>query len=94
MKNNVRGTSFRSARALTAIALASMMLAGGSPATAIPDPGPVWPETSSANRLGSCALERVGHQLVRCDDLTGAGVPAPASIPERAGSRAGAVAPG
>jgi hypothetical protein len=30
MKNNVRGTSFRSARVLIVIALASMMLAGGS----------------------------------------------------------------
>jgi len=34
MKNNVRGTPFRSARVLIAIALASMMLAGGSTALA------------------------------------------------------------
>jgi hypothetical protein len=34
MKNSVRGTSFRSARVLIAIALASMMLAGGSAALA------------------------------------------------------------
>jgi hypothetical protein len=34
MKNNVRGTSLRSARVLIAIALASMMLAGGSAASA------------------------------------------------------------
>ena len=34
MKKNVRGTSFPSARVLIAIALASMMLAGGSPALA------------------------------------------------------------
>jgi hypothetical protein len=34
MKSGVRGTSFRSARVLIAIALASMMLAGGSAASA------------------------------------------------------------
>jgi len=34
MKNNVRGSSFRSARVLIAIALASMMLTGGSAALA------------------------------------------------------------
>ena len=34
MKNNVRGTSFRGARVLIAIALASMMLVGGSAALA------------------------------------------------------------
>jgi hypothetical protein len=34
MKSSVRGTSFRSARVLIAIALASMMLAGGSAASA------------------------------------------------------------
>jgi len=34
MKNDVRGTSFRSARVLIAIALASVMLAGGSAALA------------------------------------------------------------
>lgn len=41
MKNNVRGTSFRSARVLIAIALASMMLAGGSAAAAGGDKKPV-----------------------------------------------------
>jgi len=29
-----------------------------------------------------CPLERIGSQLVRCDNLTGAGAPAPAWIPE------------
>ncbi|SKC70869.1 hypothetical protein [Krasilnikoviella flava] len=27
-----------------------------------------------------CALERVGHHFVRCDDLTGDGRPAPAHV--------------
>lgn len=30
----------------------------------------------------SCALERVGDRLVRCDELTGAGVPAPGHVAE------------
>lgn len=31
----------------------------------------------------NCALTRIGTQLVRCDNLTGAGVPAPFWIPEQ-----------
>jgi hypothetical protein len=31
---------------------------------------------------GSCPLQRIGTQFVRCDNLTGAGVPAPEWIPE------------
>ncbi|TQJ36361.1 hypothetical protein [Arthrobacter sp. SLBN-122] len=31
----------------------------------------------------SCPLERIGTQLVRCDNLTGAGVEAPFWIPEQ-----------
>lgn len=30
-----------------------------------------------------CILERVARQYVRCDNLTGAGVPAPLWVPER-----------
>jgi hypothetical protein len=30
-----------------------------------------------------CPLERIGSQLVRCDNLTGAGVPAPYWVPEQ-----------
>lgn len=32
---------------------------------------------------GTCPLTRIGTQFVRCDDLTGAGVPAPFWIPEQ-----------
>ncbi len=32
--------------------------------------------------VNSCRLERVGTQLVHCDNLTGAGVQAPTWIPE------------
>lgn len=31
----------------------------------------------------NCLLTRIGTQLVRCDNLTGAGVPAPPWIPEQ-----------
>ena len=41
-----------------------------------PDPPP---DTAFAD---SCPLQRIGTQLVRCDNLTGAGVRAPSWIPE------------
>ena len=34
-------------------------------------------------RSEACALERVGTQYVRCDNLTGAGVPAPSWVPQQ-----------
>ncbi|MFE5309144.1 hypothetical protein [Isoptericola sp. NPDC056605] len=48
------------------------------------------PAPAGADEIGAgpttsppgCALERVDDQLVRCDELTGAGVPAPGSVPE------------
>jgi hypothetical protein len=36
-----------------------------------------------ANSYQYCPLTRIGTQLVRCDNLTGAGVPAPFWIPEQ-----------
>jgi len=36
---------------------------------------------SPASSEGVCPLRRVGDQFVRCDNLTGAGVPAPTWIP-------------
>jgi hypothetical protein len=46
-------------------------------ATASPPDRP--PGTTFAN---SCPLQRIGTQLVRCDNLTGSGVRAPSWIPE------------
>ena len=37
---------------------------------------------------GRCLLERIGDQLVRCDNLTGAGAVAPPWVPEQASARA------
>jgi hypothetical protein len=45
-----------------------------------PRPPPVVYPTSP----GRCPLERVGDQLVRCDNLTGAGAVAPPWVPEQA----------
>jgi hypothetical protein len=39
-------------------------------------------EQPSPTSPGSCPLQRIGTQFVRCDNLTGAGVPAPQWIPE------------
>jgi hypothetical protein len=54
-----------------------LLLTGWLPAaTASPPPDP---SQASVNR---CPLERIGTQLVRCDNLTGAGVRAPSWVPE------------
>ncbi|WP_392545105.1 hypothetical protein [Oryzobacter telluris] len=53
---------------------------GATPAQARDDAGPA---ATVVGHAGACFLERVGDQLVRCDDLTGNGVPAPGYIPER-----------
>jgi hypothetical protein len=54
-----------------------LLLAGWLPAaTASPPPDP------SPATVNGCPLERIGTQLVRCDNLTGAGVRAPSWIPE------------
>ncbi|HMM95429.1 hypothetical protein [Phycicoccus sp.] len=60
--------------------LGAGLLAAGTlvgPAEARQDAGP------PVGDGGGCLLERVGDQFVRCDLLTGNGVPAPAFIPER-----------
>jgi hypothetical protein len=59
------------------LAGALLLLAGSLPlATASPPPNP------SQSVVNGCPLERIGTQLVRCDNLTGAGVRAPSWIPE------------
>lgn len=63
----------------TALLLGAVLTTSSVPAAARPDPGPA-PEQESTST--SCTLERVGTQFVKCDDLTGNGVPAPGWIPE------------
>jgi hypothetical protein len=63
---------------------AGLMLAAstGTPAWGIPEPGPAPAAHSDTSFATRCELQRVGTQFVRCDDLTGAGVPAPSFVPE------------
>ena len=61
---------------------AVLATAAAGSATARPESAPEPPAVQSA-RLGECPLERIDDQFVRCDDLTGAGVAAPAWIPEQ-----------
>ena len=69
-------------RAAAGTLLTLLVLAGGAPtASARPAPGDVGSFTDG-NRPLNCALMRIGTQLVRCDNLTGAGVSAPLFIPE------------
>ena len=62
-----------------ATALVLLGLTAG-PSSARPDAGDPVRRDHDVTR---CQLERVGAQFVRCDFLTGNGVPAPAWIPER-----------
>jgi hypothetical protein len=68
--------------------LLSAVLAGvgALPAAARPDDGrgaqPRTPRVVSFNTDRDCPLRRIDRQLVRCDNLTGADVPAPLFIPE------------
>jgi hypothetical protein len=73
------------ARIITASALAAGVLlasAVAGSASARPESPPEPPSVQSV-RLGECPLTRIDDQFVRCDDLTGAGVPAPSWIPEQ-----------
>ena len=56
----------------------------GTPGTAAarPDAGTaVRTAPAGATATVGCPLRRIGDQLVRCDDLTGAGVTAPLWVP-------------
>ena len=69
----------------SAAAAAATIIAGlaAIPAAARPDPGEPIPIQFSS--YANCPLNRIDTQLVRCDNLTGAGVVAPAYIPELSG---------
>ncbi|MCD9197925.1 hypothetical protein [Aeromicrobium wangtongii] len=71
-------------KAIVPISVIVVATAGTLPAAARPDAGvPLRaPATSSVQDSLHCPLERVGTQFVRCDNLTGAGVPAHEWVPE------------
>jgi hypothetical protein len=66
----------------TAPVLGAILVVGGSvaPVTAAQDPGVAQARPSLVPY--NCLLTRVGDQFVRCDNLTGAGLRAPAWISE------------
>ena len=76
-----RTTPGPSARRTVAVAAAALTLVALSavPSSASQDSGRVAGSHAWAH-VGPCHLERIGTQFVRCDDLTGNGVPAPAHI--------------
>ena len=80
-------TSPRQYRLLT-LTVSTLLLIGtmASSASARPDPGgPVTPAASPVDHR--CGLARIGSQFVRCDNLTGNGVHAPAWVPTTGGGR-------
>lgn len=68
--------SVRRASAVAALFPALFLTAGAATASSDTD------DTSPTTYV-DCPLERIGTQFVRCDNLTGAGVRAPAWIPEQ-----------
>lgn len=69
----------RRVAALVGAAALLASLTTTAPAFARPEPQPTAP---AIDRSG-CALERIGTQFVKCDNLTGAGAPAPAWVREQ-----------
>ena len=69
----------------TCAAFAALLLAAlAAPAAAPARQDPGGPPVESTQQVfPQCPLQRIGQQLVRCDSLTGAGVPAPSWVPEQ-----------
>lgn len=65
-----------------ALAIAVIVVSAAGPADARQDPGSLNPSASAIQPTRHCPLTRVGTQFTRCDDLTGAGVPAPSWVSE------------
>jgi hypothetical protein len=65
--------------AILAAVFAALFLFGGPSGQAAPGA----PDVNVPTTYVDCPLERIGTQLVRCDNLTGAGVEAPFWIPEQ-----------
>ena len=63
--------------AVPAALLTAVFLLGGTSAPSSTTSG------NTPTTYVDCPLERIGTQLVRCDNLTGAGAAAPSWIPEQ-----------
>lgn len=68
-------------RAGIAVAALFMAVSIAAAAPARIDPGDS-PKTATLETNQHCKMSRIGHQMVRCDSLTGAGVDAPSWILE------------
>lgn len=71
-------------RRWTGAAVAALLLATAvaAPASARLDPG--GPPVDNMQHVSpQCLLQRIDQQLVRCDSLTGGGVPAASWVPEQ-----------
>jgi len=64
------------------VSTALLLACSISTASAKPDQGGPPADAGFWIYPENCVLKRIGSQLVRCDDLTGAGVSAPLCIPE------------
>jgi hypothetical protein len=78
--------NFRLGRIATTAAILTVLASSAAfPAAARPldpiQPAPIFRIAFPDSPL-SCPLRRIDRQFVRCDNLTGAGVPAPFFIPE------------
>src|SRR4029450_11467360 len=74
--------------AMTLAVSAALSGVGALPAVAGPDDGRARPGPHRIvvlNADQNCPLRRLDRQFVRCDNLTGAGVPAPSYVPELSG---------
>jgi hypothetical protein len=73
-------------RRWTIAVMAVALLATATPAVGQQNPEGTSGHTSGQSTLSTdsrlCFLTRIGTQFVRCDNLTGAGAPAPAWVPE------------
>ena len=78
-----RRASLRAAAAATALATITILASvpAAAPATARPEGPGASPSPVFGADQRNCPLRRVGRQLVHCDNLTGAGVVAPLSVP-------------
>jgi len=66
--------------AAAAGAVTLLIVTSALPVAAKPDPG--GPLSQADTYQKTCPLRRIDRQLVRCDNLTGAGIAAPVAVPQ------------
>jgi len=77
-------SQIRHATWVVALLTAALAVSASSPAAARQDPGPPrGPVVGWDSSPFRCPVERIDSQIVRCDNLSGAGVSAPLGIPRQ-----------